>query len=173
MNVEIQTRHFQLDDEAREKIEAQFAKIERFSPRPVNEVKLLINHENNVFACDGVLYLKNQEFRAENSGAEPVLATQGVAENLQRQLEKYKGKISGKQRGEAGGLGRVMPEDEPSVHFATESFALHNLDAARARMAFTDSDAPFLVYRDVDTGRIGVVYRRKDGEIGIMEAAND
>ena len=88
MNVEIQTRHFQLDDEAREKIEAQFAKIERFSPRPVNEVKLLINHENNVFACDGVLYLKNQEFRAENSGAEPVLATQGVAENLQRKLEK-------------------------------------------------------------------------------------
>ena len=66
-----------------------------------------------------------------------------------------------------------MPDEEPSVHFATESFALHNLNAARARTAFTDSGAPFLVYRDVDTGRISVVYRRKDGEIGIMEAAND
>ena len=32
MNLEIQTRHFQLDDEAREKIEA-VREAERFSPR--------------------------------------------------------------------------------------------------------------------------------------------
>lgn len=173
MNMDIKTRHFQLGDEAREKIEAAFAKLERFSPRPVVEVKLLINHENNEFHCDGVLHLRSQEFRADNTAAEPELAAQGVAEVLHRQLEKFKGKISGKQRGEAGGLGAVLGEDEPTVHFATESFEIKNLDAPRARQEFTDSEAPFLVYRDADNGRISVVYRNREGDLAVLEASND
>jgi len=172
MNLEIKTRHFQLDPEARERIEAQFEKVVRFSPRPVSEIRLQIVLEKNTFLCDGLLLLRNQEFRAANSGAEPDLATQGVAENLQRQLEKFKGKVSAKQRGEPGGLGKAMLASEPVVHFATENFELLEMNTLAAREAFTDSDAPFLVFRNVDTGRIGVVYRRRDGELGVMEAAN-
>ena len=170
MNLEINTRHFQLDDEAREKIEASVDKLQRFSPRPITEVRLQIVRENSEFQCDGVLMLKGQEFRAENTAFEPEVAALAVADVLQRQLEKYKGKISGKQRGEAGGLGVALGGDEPTVHFATERFEIKNLNAARARDAFTDSEAPFLVYRDVDNGRISVVYRRKDGNLGIMES---
>jgi putative sigma-54 modulation protein len=170
MNLEINTRHFQLDDEAREKIDAGFEKLQRFSPRPITEVRLQIVRENSEFHCDGVLMLKGQEFRAENTAFEPEVAAQAVADVLQRQLEKYKGKISGKQRGEAGGLGMALGEGEPTVHFATEHFVMKNLNAAQARDAFTDSDAPFLVYRDVDNGRVSVVYRRKDGDLGMMES---
>ena len=172
MDLEIKTRHFTLDDEAREQIEAQFEKILRFSPRPVSAIRLQIRFENNVFHCDGVLHLKNQEFRAQNEGAEPALATQGVADNLQRQLEKFKGKVSAKQRGEAGGLGANLPPEQPTVHFQIESFVMHDMDLVAARAAFTDSDAPFLVFRNTDTGRIGVVYRRSDGELGLMEASD-
>lgn len=170
MNLEINTRHFQLDDEAREKIEASFEKLQRFSPRPITEVRLQIVRENSEFQCDGVLLLKGQEFRAENTAFEPEVAATAVADVLQRQLDKYKGKISGKHRGEAGGLGAALGEDAPTVHFATEHFEIKNLSAARARDAFTDSEAPFLVYRDLDNGRISVVYRRKDGDLGIMES---
>lgn len=170
MNLEIKTRHFQIGDDHRERIEAQFEKVVRFSPRPVSSIRLQIVHENNMFTCDGLLILKNQEFRAENTGSEPELATQGVAEILLRQLEKFKGKISSKQRGEVGGLGRILPDEEPTVHFAAESFEMRDMDALTARDAFTDSNAPFLVFRNVDTGRIGVVYRRGDGELGLMES---
>ncbi len=172
MKVEIKTRHFHLDDEVRERIEAQFVKLERFSPRPVNEVRLQIVFENNRFACDGLLLLRNQEFRAENEGAEPDLAAQGVAENLQRQLEKFKGKVTSRQRGEPGGLGRALATDAPTVHFATEHFELLELDPLSARDAFTASDAPFLVFRNADSGRLGVIYRRDDGELGLLEATS-
>jgi putative sigma-54 modulation protein len=173
MDLEIKTRHFQLGEEAREVIEGQFEKLERYSPRPVTGVKLQIVLEKNLFTCDGVLHLCNQEFRAENEGAEPELATQGVVENLQRQLEKFKGKVSAKQRGEAGGLGKAMLPDEQPQPSQDEDFILRDLDVVAARAAFTDSDAPFLVFRNEATGRIGVVYRRSDGELGLMEARND
>ncbi len=172
MNLEIKTRHFQLWDEVREKIETQFEKVERFSPRPVSSIRLQIVHENNVFHCDGLLVIKSQEFRAENTGGEPDQAAQGVADNLHRQLEKFKGKISGKQQRDAGGLGHAMDAGEAPVHFAAEKFELRDMDSLSARDAFTDSDGPFLVFRNVDSGQIGVVYRRTDGELGIMESTN-
>ena len=172
MNLEIKTRHFQLSDEGREKIEAQFEKVERFSPRPVTSLRLQIVRENTMFNCSAVLYLRTQEFRAENIGQQPEMATLGVTENLQRQLEKFKGKVSAKQRGEAGGLGVAAAGGEPVVHFATEDFVLHDMDSVSARDAFTDSNAPFLVYRNIDTGKIGVVYRRGDGDLGFLEASN-
>jgi len=173
MKVEIKTRHFQLDDEVRERIEAQLEKLERFSPRPITEIRLQIVFEQNQFACDGLLLLRTQEFRAENTGAEPDLAAQGVAENLQRQLDKFKGKVSAKQRGEPGGLGRALTETGPTVHFANEHFEILEMDPLSARDAFTASDAPFLVFHNSDSGRLGVIYRRSDGDLGMMEAAGD
>lgn len=173
MDLEIKTRHFQLWDEVRERIEAQFDKVVKFSPRPVSAVRLQISHENNQFHCDGVLSLRGQDFRAENVGAEPDLATQGVADNLHRQLDKFKGKISGKQRGEEGGLGRALGGGEPETVFEAENFTMQAMDALTARESFTGSGAPFLVFRNSDTGRVGVVYRREDGDLGLMEADND
>lgn len=172
MKIEIKTRHFQIDDETRERIEAQCEKLVRFSPRPINEIRLQIVFAKNMFTCDGLLLLRSQEFRAENIGAEPDLATQGVVENLQRQLEKFKGKVSGKQRGEAGGLRQAIEAQGPTVHFATEHFELLEMDPIMARDAFTASDAPFLVFRNSDNGRLGVVYRRQDGDLGLMEASS-
>jgi putative sigma-54 modulation protein len=173
MKVEIKTRHFHLDDETRERIEAQCEKLERFSPRPISEVRLQIVFEQNLFACDGLLLLRGHEFRAENAGAEPDQAVQGVVENLQRQLDKFKGKVSGKQRGEPGGLGRALAVETPSEHLPTEHFELREMDDRAARAAFTASDAPFLVFRNAATGRLGVIYRRNDGDLGLMEATGD
>ena len=120
-----------------------------------------------------MLLLRSQEFRAENSGDEPELAAQGVVENLQRQLDKFKGKVSGKQRGEQGGLGRALAPPSPQVYFATEHFEILEMDPGTARNVFTASDAPFLVFRNTDTGRLGVIYRRQSGDLGLMEAVGD
>jgi ribosomal subunit interface protein len=178
MDLDIKTRHFSLGEEAREKIEAQFEKLERFSPRPVLETKLNLAFDNGTFACDAELFLRNHVFRASHGGApEPELAAVGAAENLQRQLEKFKGKVSAKQRGETGGLGRAMVlEESPDLARLIETeegFELRDMDRVAAQDAFVSSSAPFLVYRDTDTSRIAVVYRREDGEIGLMQARND
>ncbi len=178
MDIEIKTRHFQLDDEAREKIAAQMEKLERFSPRPVQEAKLTLTFDNDEFECDAVLFLSHQEFRARHRGTEPELATAGAAENLQRQLEKFKGKVSAKQRAEPGGLGRAMAPGDGEL--ASEmmvtpggGFELRDLDLETAREAYGESDAPFLVFRNIETTRIAVVYAMPDGKLGVMEARND
>ena len=174
MQLEIIARHFTLADEHKEFIEAAVEKLERFSPRPVQSFKLTINHEAGQFHADGVLHLKNNDFRAGAEGREPEIAVTELAENLQRQLSKFKGKISGKQKGEHGGLGKALgdvafpPGDDGD---APENFVLRDMDIDAARDAFTAGDQPFLVFRNVATSKVGIIYRRDDGELGHMEDA--
>jgi putative sigma-54 modulation protein len=186
MQLDIVARHFQLTDEQTEKIEAAFAKLERFSPRPVVEAKLTLTQERETFAADAALFLKNSELRAKADGAEPELAVADVIESLRKQLAKLKGRMSGRQRAEQGGLGRAMllvePEDVVSgtaledVGLALadgESFTLRDMDVDSALRAFQDSELPFLVFRNVANARVAVVYRRRDGDLGLLESRQD
>jgi len=176
MQLEINARHFTMGDDQRELIEAAVDKLVKFSPRPVESLKITIIHEAGRFSADSVLHLKSTEFRAKGEAMEPEFAVNEIVENLRKQLAKFKGKISGKQKGEEGGLGRamsagsVLAESEDS---APGGFVLLNIDVASARDKFEAGDLPFLVFRNVDNDRLGVIYRRDNGMLGHMESEND
>ncbi len=176
MEKEIITRHFNLGEDQTVMVEEAIDKLERFSPRPVQSLKLTINHEAGQFFADGVLHLKNHEFRAKGEGREPEVSVAEFTENLRKQLTKFKGKISGKQKGEDGGLGKALiggdeflNDDEGQV----EGFVLRDMDLAGAKEAFAGSKQPFLVFRNVENSRVGVIYELDDGELGYMESNND
>jgi len=176
MQMEIKARHFTLGDEQREAIEAALDKLEKFSPRPVQSLQLTIDHNAGRFTADSVLHLRAHEFRAKAEGMEPEFAVNEMIENLRKQLAKFKGKISGKQQGEEGGLGRAMLADMSLDAADAESplaFVLKNMDLATAKEALQASDQPFLIFRNPLNSRVGVVYRRDDGGLGHMEAQDD
>ena len=175
MQIEITTRHFTLGEDQNETITADLAKLEKFSPRPVESLKLTITHEAGRFSADSVMRFKHQEFRAKGEGFEPELACNEMNESLRKQIAKWKGKISGKQKGEEGGLGKAMldgPAFIPDEASGPEGFVLRDLDLDGAKSAFAESEAPFLVFRNSDTSRVGVIYRRDNGELGHMESTN-
>ena len=176
MQMEIMARHFTLGEDQREIIEAALEKLEKFSPRPVQSLQLTIDHDNGRFNADSVLYLKSHEFRAKADGMEPEIAVNAMVENLRTQLAKFKGKISGKQKGEDGGLGKAMLADmslAAAEENSTLAFVLKDMDIATAKDSFQSASQPFLIFRNVDNSRVGVIYRREDGGLAHMESQAD
>lgn len=175
MQIEITARHFTLGEDQTETIEADLAKLEKFSPRPVQSLKVTITQEAGRFHADAVMHHKTQEFRAKGDAMEPEFAVAEMVESLRKQLAKWKGKISGKQKGEEGGLGKAMLDAELMPDMGgdqPEGFVLKDLDVDGAMAAFQGDDAPFLVFRNVDNAKVGVIYRRENGELGHMESTN-
>ncbi len=173
MQMEIKARHFTLGEDQRTTLEAVLEKLEKFSPRPVQSLQLTIDHDSGRFTADSVLHLKSHEFRAKADGTEPEIAVAAMVENLRSQLAKFKGKISGKQQGEEGGLGRAMPADanlDDLVEDSPLAFVLKDMDVSTAKANFQGDDHPFLVFRNVANSRVGVIYRREDGGLGHMES---
>jgi putative sigma-54 modulation protein len=179
MQIEINSRHFQLGDEQREKIEERLQKLERFSPRPPISARLTLTQEAGRFAADLAFFLKNSDFRAKAEGMEPELAADEAIESIRTQLQKHKGKITGRAKAETGGLGRAMlAEDEglldtEGATLQTEGFVLKDLSVEDALEIFRNSQHPFFVFRNRETAKVSVVYRRDDGDFGLLEPVDE
>jgi len=179
MQVEINSRHFNLGDESREKIAADLQKLERFSPRPPVLARLTLTNESGRFTADLAFMLRANDFRARAQGIEPELAADEAIENIKTQLRRFKGKLSGRQKGGGGGLGRALAsegDESPAYEGATlqaDRFELQDLTVDEAVDVCRDSDFPFVVFRNQESARLSVVYRHADGTFGLLEAATD
>lgn len=173
MEMEIKARHFTLKDDQREFVEAALEKLEKFIPRPVQSFKINIEHEAGHFVAEGVLHLKHHEFRATGEAQEPEFAVDAMFESLKKQLTKFKGRLTDRQKGEEGGLGRVMLDDRsaPGGGEAIEGLVLLDLSLDEAKARFTGGTLPFLVFRNLENLRLGVIYLRADGALGHMESS--
>lgn len=178
MQMEIKTRHFTLGDDQRARIEAALEKLEKFVPRPVQSFKVNIDREAGRFVAEGVLHLKNHEFRAQAEGQEPEYAADEVFESLRKQLTKFKERMVDRHKGEDG-LGKaqldgaVIPAGASEVEGEVEGLLLPDLDVEQAKARFAAGTLPFFVFRNAETHRLGVIYRRADGAVGHMEAAGE
>jgi len=172
MQMEIIARHFTLGEEQREVVEAALEKLERFSPRPVQSVKVTVTHDAGSFEADGVLLLRNRDFRAGATGREPEIAVNEMVENLRVQLTKFKGKLSSRQKSGTEGLGKAMGEagPPPEGDDSPRTFEMRTMTVDEARDAYRAGSDPFLVFLNADNGKVAVVYGEGDGDVGHMEA---
>lgn len=179
MQVEIKSRHFNLGEKQKEKIVNDLEKLERFSPRPPVLARMTIVNEKSCFTADLSFFLKNSDFRTKVEGSNPELAADEAIENIRTQLQRFKGKMVSRQKGGEGGLGRAMVREvedilePPGIELPSEGFHLKDMSVSSAMDVFQSSSHPFLVFRNSDTAKICVVYKRDDGQLGLLESQEE
>lgn len=65
------------------------------------------------------------------------------------------------------------PEDDNPVIVAETQTAIHKLSVSDAVMQLDLAERPLLVFQNASNGRINVVYRRDDGNIGWIDPGGD
>jgi ribosome hibernation promoting factor len=102
-----------------------------------------------------------------------------VLEKIQRQAIKHKGKKIAKKRKKAvaAAIGLTRPSGEmlpPSPEMPrvikSRSFAAKPMTIEEAVHEVTTSRSEFLVFRNCESEKVSVVYRRKDGNFGLIES---
>jgi putative sigma-54 modulation protein len=104
-----------------------------------------------------------------------------VVDKLERQARKHKDKLTsrhkrnGRRDATDGDTGLIEPkprvrtaEKSPRV-MRSERYRLKPLSAEDAAMEIEATKTDLLVFRDASTYRVNVVYRRKDGKIGLID----
>jgi putative sigma-54 modulation protein len=116
--------------------------------------------------------------RAEQRAADLFSAIDIVSDNLQRQIQRYKDKHwrRGKLRRQGGDIvevasevnGAVEEDDQRPRIVRTKEFQVKPMysDEAVEQMELLGHD--FFVFRDAGTSQINVLYRREDGNYGLI-----
>ena len=104
-----------------------------------------------------------------------------INDKLERQIRKYKTKINRRSRDTGkevfvtpeGDLEPEVQEDEDKLEVVrVKRFDLKPMDSEEAILQMDMLGHNFFIYTDAETDGTHIVYKRKDGKYGLIEAVN-
>lgn len=181
MQVNITARHMELTDGLRRHIEKELKRLQRhFHKEAEIQVTLRVEKYRHIAEVSG--NVGGHVFQAVEETKDMYQSVDRAVVSMGEQYKKFKSKRwSGKGKGGAneetvpsaeGGTpteGGETPEREAPRIFRTRRYAVKPMSVEEASMQMNLLDQDFIVYTDSKTDQVHVLYRRKDGNLGLIE----
>ncbi len=179
MDVIITGRNVEVTDWIRDYVNKKVGKLSRYLPEAKEaRVELTREKTRNATARETVqvtIWANGSILRAEEKSADLFAAVDAVTDKMERQIERFKGKRRRRRQAApalalSGALG--MEEEEESSGPAivrVKQFPISPMSVEEAidQMELLGHD--FFVFYNADTSNMNVVYKRKDGNYGLLQ----
>lgn len=185
MDVQIKTQNVRLTDHLRDYVENRVSKLERVHERPT-DVKMEIRSEKprsggEQFIAQFTIAMRGTILRAEVRNHDQHAAIDQAVDKMERQIRRYRDRKIDRTRRRAVGLSELaveqaeleaaipIGEDGDGAVVRTKRFALQPMDPEEAIEQLELLGHDFFVYFNPDSNQVNVLYRRKDGDYGVIE----
>jgi putative sigma-54 modulation protein len=158
-------------------VEKKIGKLSRYLPT-ISEGKVEISHESaklpeQRFTVQVTLDSKGVLIRAQEKSKDMLAAIDKVVDVLSKRIERYKGKLYDKGRGisfaRQGAAIEAEEIEAPKKVVKSKRFLVKPMpvDEAINQMELLGHD--FFLFIDADTERLNLLYRRENGDYGLIE----
>ncbi len=174
MKLTISGKNMAVTDALRDVIEKKMGKLDKYFYEDV-PVDITLSVEKNRQIIEVTIPFSGVIIRAEESTDDMYQSIDKVIDVLERQIRKHKTKLQKKSKGletirfeNIQALPVVENEKEPSI-VRTKRFAMKPMDAEEAVLQMELLRHAFYVFRNAETDEVNIVYKRKDGNYGLIE----
>ena len=185
MNIEIHAKKLKLTDEIKKYVDEKIGRLTKYEKKIMNtRVNLISGKERSSdtkYRAEVTMHLPEVMIRSEEKAQDIFAAIDLVGVKLERQLDKYKGrhfwksikaekfsKIAGEVTGKITGKsnGKIVKRKiyETTNKPMTEAEAIEQMELL---------GHPFFLFLNTQTGKHAVVYKRDDGNYGIIEPESE
>lgn len=171
MQIAIFAKNIDLTGALRTHVERKLSKLDRYIHADLTaQVSLAVEKDRH--RIEVTIPIEGWILRAEEETEDLYASVDLVVDKLERQLHKYKTRLTRKVRQPAAGSEPPRPAAAPANGevVRVKQFALKPMtrDEAILQMQLLGHD--FFVFRDAEAGGVtGVVYRRRGGGVGLIE----
>lgn len=186
MNVIVSGKSLKVTEALRAHSEDKIEAIQRYFDHIIEaDVTLSIDRKKedaNNCRCDVTVWANGTILKSTEHKDEMYAAINGAVHKIERQLKKYKQKIRENPKrkaahalaahvGEASSTHTVMtlPSDGKPKIIRTHTFAMKPMSVDEAAMQLQALNQEFVVFSNSETNEVNVVYKRHDGNIGLIE----
>jgi putative sigma-54 modulation protein len=165
-----------------------FEKVERVrkffdEERSVSRAEVELIHERNPSisepeVAEATLFINGAVLKAREASVDMYASIDRMSDKLERQVRRYRGRQidrwHGQLKGHSAEPPRAVPEEKDEFEakiVRTKQFQMKPMSAEEAVLQMELLDHDFFVFTSADTGDINVVYRRRDGNYGLIEPA--
>lgn len=177
MKFEYTGRHVEVSPAIRRHVEEHFKKLDHiFNGDTTLSTHVIIDVEKNRQIGEIIVYWRDHTLTAKDINNDMYMALTRAMAKIEKQAVKLKKKIIDRKQG-ATPAARVAPEPDgqieatprPARIIPARRYPVKPMTAEEASMRLSEEQNQFLVFRDADTQRLGVIYKRKDGNYGLIE----
>jgi putative sigma-54 modulation protein len=175
MEIMIQGRNLEVTPRLQEYVENKVTRLGRYLAT-INEVRVDLGVESTRSAEDSqvaqfTVFSKNAILRAEERSGDIFASVDAVLDKLHRQIERYKGKRQHRVRVSEAEIGEVLvEEEEPEADIVrVKQFEVWPMSAEEAIEQMELLGHDFFIFYNADDAGLNVVYRRKDGNYGLLQ----
>ncbi len=170
-----------LERYALEKVErvSKFFDSERSDSRA--EVELIHARNRSVVdaeVAEATLFINGTVLKATEASEDMYASIDRMADKLERQVRRYRGRQIDRWQGQTKNAPApeepLIVEDEEDIEariVRTKQFQMKPMGAEEAVLQMDLLDHDFFVFTSAESGDINVVYRRRDGNYGLIEPA--
>ncbi|MEW6446608.1 MAG: ribosome-associated translation inhibitor RaiA [Bacillota bacterium] len=174
MQISVRGKNIKVTDALRSYVEKRVAKLSRFFNN-FGEVQVLLSVEKENHRVEVTIPVNGMILRGEEATHDMYAAVDMVVEKLEKQIEKYKSRFNRRVRLSAV-PGNELPAEGAEEQQAGEyklvrvkRFAMKPINIEEAIMQMNLLGHNFFVFTNAETDAVSVVYRRKDGNYGLIE----
>jgi putative sigma-54 modulation protein len=184
VKMNLTARHIDLTDQLRSQVERKLRRLDRITHSTAEaDVELIggASHANSSAQVAEVTLRNNGDvLRSTASGPSPIAALDAVLDRLERQVVRTKERPGSIRRRHADEVDEVLSREAgPSVDtderearptvVKTKRFDMQPMFEEDAIAQMEELGHAFFVYLDAETERVSVVYRRTDGNFGLIQ----
>ena len=181
MELQITGKNVKVTPTVRRYIERKVDKLSRHLPSIIEAIVEVTEEKTRSvehrFVAQITLDSQGTTLRGEERGDDLLAAIDKVVATMDRQIEHHKGKLYKKGRGSSLTRSEFQPESETTEpakrvtkvkHFAVKPMSV---DEAIDQMELLGHD--FFLFLNAETDSLNLLYRRKDGNYGLIEPELD
>jgi putative sigma-54 modulation protein len=174
MELLIKSRNLEVAEEAESYARSKIGKLERHLPN-MDEIRVELSREkikeaDRRYVAQVTVNSHGTLLRAQEKASNINAAIDEVVDVLNRQIERFKGKMyRGHRKGSASAKGLPIEQENTAKITKIKRFAIRSMspEEAAEQMEFLGHD--FFLFLNDRNDQFGVVYRRNEGSYGVIE----
>jgi len=174
MDATITGKGIEITPAIRSYVENKLGKIERFV-QDIIDITITLSTEKHLINADFSLKTKTGLFTSHGSTTDTFASINEGIDNLVKQTRRSNKKIKshkGRMRKELGDLEPISEAvEEGSSELVREQMDVKPLSVEEARLQLRGAKTGFVLFRNATSGEINLIYKRKDGDLGLVETS--
>ncbi len=171
MNIIVNGRHLEVTPALKNYAEKKINRFDRYLSN-ISEAVVTLSVEKYRHKVEVLLKVNGVLIQAEGITGDVYSSIDEVTEKLDRQIKKYKDKLVSRRKTE-GKAGTESVEGAAPLEagriIKNKRFELKPMSPDEAAMQMELLDKDFFVFTNDNSGAINVIYRRRDGNFGLIE----
>lgn len=176
MRITISGKNLDITEGLRSAVEEKLSRLEKyFTPDTIVNVTLSVT-KKRYQKMEVTIPVKGHIIRAEQESNDMYVTIDLVEEIIEAQLKKYRQKLVSQQQASGNFqqefIDSETAEEEEVQIIRSKKFGMKPMFPEDACVQMELLGHNFFVFRNAETDEVNVVYKRKDGNYGLIEAEN-